>query len=127
MKLDLSAEKKTIIIIDDDKSILSVLTRLLEKKGYVVTTAENGKDSIDKIERFRFSAALIDVRLPDMLGTAILSKIQETSPKTVKIVFTGSPYLAEITEKNQHMDAFLIKPVKPELLISVLEEKLTTK
>lgn len=127
MKLDLSAEKKTIIIIDDDKSILSVLTRLLEKKGYVVTTAENGKDSIDKIERFRFSAALIDVRLPDMLGTEVLLKIQEMSPKTVKIVFTGSPYLAELNRENQYMDAFLIKPVKPEILINVLEEKLATK
>ena len=121
------AEKRTIIIVDDDKSILSVFTRVLEKKGYVVTTAENGKDCMDKIEHFHFSAALIDVCLPDMMGIDILPKIYQTSPKTVKIVFTGSPYLEALKVGNEYIDAFLVKPIKPELLLNILEEKLKAK
>ena len=117
--------KRTIIIVDDDRSILRVFTRVLEKKGYIVTTAENGKDALNQIEHSRFDAALIDVRLPDMEGTSILPRIQETSPKTVKIVFTGSPDLEVLGNgANENMDAFLIKPVKPEVLLGILDEKI---
>jgi DNA-binding NtrC family response regulator len=117
--------KRTIIIVDDDRSILRVFTRVLEKKGYIVTTAENGKDALNQIEHGSFDAALIDVRLPDMEGTTILPRIQETSPKTVKIVFTGSPDLEVLGNgANENMDAFLIKPVKPEVLLGILDEKI---
>ena len=57
----LSEQKRTIIIVDDDKSILKVFTRVFEKKGYEVTTAENGKDSLDKLGHFRYNVALIDI------------------------------------------------------------------
>lgn len=118
---------KTIIIIDDDKSILRVFTRVLERKGYAVTSAESGKEAIEKIKAACFDAALIDVRLPDMQGTDILPVIQETTPSTVKIMFTGSPDLDQKDNKGHVMDAYLIKPVKPEVLLNLLQEKLNEK
>jgi DNA-binding NtrC family response regulator len=121
----MSDHQKTILIIDDDPAILRVLTRVLERKGYAVTAAKNGKEALEQINHRRFNAALIDVRLPDMEGTALLPCIEETSPKTVKIVFTGSP-TAELSENptKNHMDAFLLKPVKPEIILGILDEKL---
>jgi DNA-binding NtrC family response regulator len=117
--------KRTIIIVDDDRSILRVFTRVLEKKNYAVTTVETGKAALDQIKCNRFDAALIDIRLPDMEGTAILPIIQETSPKTVKIVFTGSPGLEVLGNgANNNMDAFLLKPVNPEVLLGILDEKI---
>jgi DNA-binding NtrC family response regulator len=68
---------------------------------------------------------LIDVRLPDMEGTDLLPRIQAMSPETVKIVFTGSPTVEASTEAaKRNMDAFLLKPVKPEVLLGILDEKL---
>ncbi len=120
--------QRTILIVDDDRSILRVFRRVLEKKGYTVTTVENGKDAINQIEHNLFDAALIDVRLPDMEGTEILPKIQEDSPKTVKIVFTGSPDLESLGNRGRKdMDAFLIKPINPEVLLEILDEKLKTR
>ena len=120
--------KKTIIIVDDDRSILRVFTRVLEKKGFTVTAVENGKDALSQIEHNHFDAALIDVRLPDMDGTELLPKIQETSARTLKIVFTGSPDLGCLgNDGKENMDAFLIKPIKPEVLLGILDEKLKTK
>jgi DNA-binding NtrC family response regulator len=117
--------KRPIIIVDDYQSILRVFTRVLEKKGYTVTTAENGKAALNQIECNRFDASLIDVCLPDMESTAILPRIQETSPKTVKIIFTGSPDLKVLGNgANKNMDAFLLKPVKPEVLLGILDEKI---
>lgn len=122
----LSEEKQTILVVDDDKSILRVFTRVLEKKGYAVTVAENGEEAIDKINCAHFDAALIDVRLPDMRGTDILPILQKNAPLTVKIMFTGSPDMARY-DKGHLMDAFLTKPVKPETLLNILQEKLTAK
>ena len=121
-------DKKTILIIDDDQSIRRVFTRVFEKKGYSVVAVDTGKKALDQIRRNRFDAALIDVRLPDMDGRDLLPEIQATSPKTVKIVFTGSPDV-EFSSGGaaENMDAFLIKPVKPEVLLSILEEKLKAK
>ena len=117
--------KRTILVVDDDQSILRVFTRVLEKKGYTVTTAETGKDATNCIDHSCFDAALIDVRLPDIDGTSLLPKIQEASPKTVKIVFTGSPDLECLARCGGiSMDAFLVKPVRPEMLLNILDEKL---
>jgi DNA-binding NtrC family response regulator len=115
--------KKTILLIDDDKSILRVFTRVFEKKGYVVVAVETGKKALDQIKQCHFDAALIDARLPDMEGTELLPKIQETSPNAVKIVFTGSPTLELAGGVNKSIDAFLVKPVKPEIVLEILEEK----
>ncbi len=120
----MSSTKKTVILIDDDQSILRVFTRVLERKGYAVTAVDNGGEAVKQIEKHYFDAALIDVRLPDIEGTELLSLIAEKSPRTVKIVFTGSP-VAEIeaNANSKLMDALLLKPVKPEVLLDILEKK----
>jgi DNA-binding NtrC family response regulator len=124
-QFNLSEKKKTMLVIEDDRSILRVFARVLEKKGYAVVGVENGKDAMEQIKNRCFDAALIDLNLPDMQGTELLTEIQEKSPKTVKIIFTGSP-TGEFSEnrENENMDAFLVKPVKPEVLLSILDEKL---
>jgi CheY-like chemotaxis protein len=115
--------KRTILVVDDDPSILRVIRRVFERAGYVVTVAGTGTDAQKLIDKCCFDAALIDVRLPDMLGTELLSRI--TVPQqTVKIVFTGSPepeYRLEAQRKGA--DAFLTKPVNPAIIIDFLEEK----
>jgi DNA-binding NtrC family response regulator len=123
--LIMSNVRKTVLLVDDDQSILRVFTRVLERKGYSVITAENGGDATRKIETSSFDAALIDFRLPDIDGTALLPKIEEKLPKAVKIIFTGYSDL-DCAENggNRHIDAFLIKPVKPEVLLDILSKKL---
>ena len=116
---------KTVLVIDDDKSILRTFTRILQRAGYSTETAENGKEALDKIQARNYDAALIDVVLGDGNGLDLLPKIEENSPKTVKIVVTG----ADSTEKRDEAcrngaDAYLTKPVNPEVLLDVFAEKL---
>ena len=118
---------KTVLVIDDDKSILRTFTRILQRAGYSTETAENGKEALDKIQAGNYDAALIDVVLGDSNGLDLLPKIKEKSPKTVKIVVTG----ADSTEKRDEAcrngaDAYLTKPVNPEVLLDVFAEKLKT-
>ena len=116
---------KTMLVVDDDKSILRTFTRILQRAGYSTETAENGKEALDKIQARNYDAALIDVVLGDSNGLDLLPKIEENSPKTVKIIVTG----ADSTEKRDEAcrngaDAYLTKPVNPEILLDIFAEKL---
>jgi len=116
---------KTVLVVDDDRSILRTFTRILQRAGYSTETAENGKEALDKIQARNYDAALIDVVLGDSNGLDLLPKIEENSPKTVKIIVTG----ADSTEKRDEAcrngaDAYLTKPVNPEMLLDVFAEKL---
>ncbi len=120
--------KKHILVIDDDKSILRTFTRILQKNGYEIDVAETGKEGLEKSKTQRFDLALIDIRLPDMEGTDLLIKMQKTMPDAVKIMITGFPSLETgVKALDEGADAYLVKPVKPEELIALIEEKLKIK
>jgi len=121
----LTAKGKSILIVDDDRSILRTFTRILQRAGFNTETAENGKEALVKIQTKNYDIALIDVILGDSNGLDLLPRIQETSPKTIKIVMTG----ADTSEKKDEAcrngaDAFLTKPVDPVVLLGIFEERL---
>jgi len=120
--------KRTILIVDDDKAILRVFSRIFEKKGYAVSTAENGKQAKSKLMKTTYDATLLDIILPDIRGTELLPLMQKISPKMVKIVLTGLPSTEDCCKlAEKWADAFLSKPVSPEIIIELLEKKLYEK
>lgn len=120
--------KKHIIVIDDDKSILRTFTRILQKSGYQVDVAETGKEALDKTKKRVYDLALIDIRLPDMDGTDLLVKMQQSMRNSIKIMITGFPSLETgVKALDEGADAYLVKPVKPEELLSLIEEKFKAK
>ncbi len=119
------SEQARILIIDDEPSIRGTLTAALEQEGFVVDTSENGAEAIEKSRRQFFNVALVDIRLPDMEGTALLTAMRETTPKMVKIIITGYPTLENAIEAvNKDADGYLVKPFKMENLLSMVKELL---
>lgn len=117
--------KNRILVVDDDKSILRTFTRILQKNGYEIEVAETGKEAIEKSKKKRYNLALIDIRLPDMDGTDLLVKLQKTMQDAVKIMITGFPSLETgVKALDEGADAYLVKPVKPEELLALIDEKL---
>jgi DNA-binding response OmpR family regulator len=120
-----AGSKKTILVVDDDKSILRTFTRILQKSGYAVDAAETGREAMDKAENQHYDLALVDIRLPDMDGTDLLAKLGKQLQNTVKIMITGFPSLETgVKALDEGADAYLVKPVKPQELLLLLEEKL---
>ena len=114
-----------ILIIDDDKIILKILSKILQKEGFNVNTAETGQDALNKLETQQYDAALIDVKLQDVNGIDLLNKIQKIAPSMVKIMLTGYPSEEDRTRAlAQGAADYLTKPVKSEKLIEVIESKL---
>ncbi len=123
--LKVSSSKKTILVVDDDKSILRTFTRILQKSGYEIDVAETGKEAMEKSENRHYDLALVDIRLPDMDGTDLLAKLKKQLQHTVKIMITGFPSLETgVKALDEGADAYLVKPVKPQELLVLLEEKL---
>lgn len=121
----MAVSKKTILAVDDDKSILRTFTRILQKSGYEIDTAETGKEAMEKTENRHYDLALVDIRLPDMDGTDLLAKLKKQLQQTVKIMITGFPSLETgVKALDEGADAYLVKPVKPQELLVLLEEKL---
>jgi len=118
-------EKKSILIVEDDKAILKSLKDILQSEGYSVDTAENGREAIQKSKEKFFNMALLDIKLPDMDGTKLLTLMHEDLPKMVKIMVTGYPSLENAVEAlNLGADAYVMKPIKPDKLLALIKEKL---
>ena len=119
-------EKKRILVVDDDANILRVFKSILEKEGYIVETAETGKDAIKKIKKENFDVWLVDVKLPDMDGTDLLLK--KADSEAIKIIVTGFSS-EEVGKKaaDYGADDFLVKPVKPDELIATVRDRLVIK
>jgi two-component system response regulator PilR (NtrC family) len=121
----LSERKKQILVIDDEDSIRKVFQWILEGQGYEVETAETGMRAIEKFGEKFFNLALLDIRLPDMEGTELLTMLHKRSPKTMKIMVTGYPSQDNaIKSLNVGADAYIVKPVEPTELVKVVEAKL---
>ena len=116
------SESARILVIDDEESIRRTLSMTLQRAGYNVDAAENGKQAIEKAAAKFYNLAIIDIRLPDMQGTELLTALKETAPKMVKIILTGYPALQNaVTAINKGVDAYLIKPVNTDELLHVIK------
>jgi DNA-binding NtrC family response regulator len=119
-------DKKSILIVDDDKAILEGFKALLETKKYKVSTAESGRDALEKICNNFYNLALIDLKLPDMEGTDLLLEFRQLQPAIKTIVVTGySTRENAISSLNLGANGYLEKPVMPGKLLAVVADKLS--
>ncbi|MGE5555624.1 MAG: response regulator [Methanocella sp.] len=117
--------KKKILIVDDDQTILHAFRRILERCGYEVETAQSGSEAIAKANTRHYDLALLDLRLPDMKGTDILTRAKHQLESTAKIIITGYPSLESgVVALEEGADAYLTKPVHPNELLLVIDDKL---
>lgn len=117
--------KKRILVVDDDEAIVESIKTLLEAEDYLVETASTGLEALEKTEEKSYDLALLDIRLPDIEGTELLVEMHEGTPRMMKIMVTGHASLENAVESvNLGADAYLMKPVRPEELLRVVEEKL---
>jgi len=114
-----------ILIIDDDENIRKVLTTILEDEGYDVESVDTAKKAIERTRRKFYNLALIDIRLPDMEGIELLTKMKNTTPKIRKIIITGYPTLQNAVEAvNRGADAYIMKPFDMEKVLEEIKDQL---
>ena len=115
-----------ILVIDDDADIRNSISAILKDEGYKVDQAKNGAEAIGRSKKATYNAALIDIKLPDMEGVELLTRLKDSVPKMRKIIITGFPSLENaIASLNKGADAYLVKPVDPERLTGLMQTQLS--
>jgi DNA-binding NtrC family response regulator len=118
-------ERARILVVDDDESIRKVLATILEEEGYAVDTAKNGREAIKKSKVKFYNLTLIDIRLKDMEGTKLLTRVKDTMPKMRKIIITGYPSLQNAIEAlNRGADAYILKPFDMDKVLGTIKDQL---
>jgi DNA-binding NtrC family response regulator len=118
----------SVIVVDDDAEVRTLLSSILEDEGYSVEAVENAKNAIKTCERLPFDVALIDIELPDMKGIQLLSILKKIRPKMVKIIITGHPSIENAVKAvNEKADGYVLKPFNAVELLDTIKKLLAEK
>src|SRR5271155_2023841 len=81
--------ERTLLIVEDDKSFLQRLSRAMEGRGFMVTTAESVADGLLQVEKAAPAFAVVDMRLGDGNGLDVISAMKKRRPEARAIILTG--------------------------------------
>jgi two-component system chemotaxis response regulator CheY len=109
---------KTILIVDDDADLRTMMRRVLEGEGYRVREAEDGFVGIDLIDELEPDLVLLDVSMPLMSGSDVLASLARRKGGRVPKVITMSGRRSAVSPTK----CFLLKPVSATLLTAVVRD-----
>lgn len=118
---------KKILVVDDEKNILQMISQSLTKARYNVTVSEDGKDALEKVNNDKPDLIILDIMMPYLDGFEVLQALKrKPETRNIPVIF--------LTAKNNDMDIFkgwqagvncyLIKPFNPTELIKYVKQNL---
>ena len=114
-----------ILVADDEKATRELLVRALSSKGFVVETAVDGLDALDKIKKQPFDLLVTDLLMPNMVGLELMQKSCELYPDLIVIVVTAHATLETALQAlKQGAYDYIIKPFEPDHIVPVIERGL---
>ncbi len=115
------SQQPSVLVVDDESSILDTLRILLRKEGYEVATAQGGKAGLEQIRSGNHAIVLTDVRMPQVSGLDILQAAKDQDPETPVILMTAQASLqTAIQAVNQGAFHYIQKPFSNDELLTIL-------
>ena len=124
--------KKTILVVDDEPDLTSILKHNLQKQGYNVEVAYNGVEAIDKVKAKIPDAIVLDVMMPEKDGFEVCSELKNDDKYAdipIIMLTAVSDHISSTQYSHAHgmdmeADDYLAKPASPEQIIESLESLL---
>jgi two-component system alkaline phosphatase synthesis response regulator PhoP len=116
-----SNQSYKILVVDDEPDILEILQYNLEKEGYVVRTADNGKKGVEEAKDFLPDMILLDIMMPEQDGVETcrqMREIPELQKSYVIFLTARAEEYSEIAAFDVGADDYIVKPIKPRALMS---------
>ena len=115
--------KTRVLIVDDEKEFVQVLSKRLLIRDYDVTASLSGEDAIEKVKAYNFDVVILDVAMPGMDGIETLHEIKGIKPLTEVIMLTGHASVETAIEgmKLGALD-YLMKPCETEDLVAKINK-----
>lgn len=120
--------KHTILLVDDEISVIKALQRLFRKEGYEILTASNGQEALEQLKTMKKRVSLIisDQRMPGMTGVQFLEASKKILPKTIRFLLTGYADINAVIDaiNKGGIHRYLIKPWQDNDLIQQVRDGL---
>lgn len=115
-------EQKRILLIDDEINLQQLVKVVLNSKGYYVTTADNGRDGLEKLETANPDLIILDMNMPVMGGVEFYQNICDawSRPKYPVLILTARANMEEFF-KGMDVDGFMAKPFEIDNLLAEIE------
>ncbi len=113
-----------ILIIDDEKSILNLVTAYLQPEGYEILTATDGPSGLQAAQIFKPDLIVLDIMLPGMDGIQVLSHLRRESDVYVIMLTAKSEETDKIIGLSVGADDYLTKPFSPRELVARIKAAL---
>ena len=120
--------KPLVLVIEDEPSVADALNIVLSDNGYDVTVAQTAREGLDHFREQPFDVTITDLRLPDLSGFEVITKILEKQPQSLIIVITAH-FTPEVLVESIRRGAVhvLAKPFISSDLLSLLETALSVR
>ncbi len=118
---------RKILIVDDEASILELVTLALELQGYQVDTLSDGKAALEQLERTRYDLTILDFKMPGMGGQEVYQHLLRSNPEAARrVLFMTGDVLGEKTKKylQEHGRLCVAKPFSLETFRSMVKKSL---
>jgi two-component system response regulator AtoC len=117
-----------VLLVDDEINMAKTQAKILQRKGYVVETAGNGRDALRVLEGTPFDVVITDLKMPTMDGMQLLREMNVKEHGCAVIVLTGHGTIESAVEAMQQGAAdYLTKPCNPDELLLKVDKLLETK
>ncbi len=114
---------KKVLIVDDVNTDLTKLEKIVSEAGYIVITAVNGTDAVEKTKSMHPDAVLLDVIMPDMNGFQVCRAIKsDEATKDIPVVIVSSKgeKTDQVWGQEQGAQGYITKPYTPDQIVSQL-------
>ena len=109
-----------VLLVDDDKRLLTVLSDMLRSGGHQVTTAANGEEAIASFDPARHDVVITDLGMPKVNGWQVAEHVKTRAPDTRVFLLTGWGEGVTATESSKYVDQVLAKPISADALLKHL-------
>jgi two-component system response regulator GlrR len=115
----------SLLLVDDDPSLLKLLGMRLTSEGFTVQTAASGPEALRLLQREKIDLVISDLRMDEMNGLALFSEVQKQQPGMPVIILTAHGSIPEaVSATQQGVFSFLTKPVDRDALYSAIDQAL---
>jgi DNA-binding response OmpR family regulator len=114
--------EKSLLLVDDELSLVGLLKKYLEREGFSVDVAASGAAALAAASARTFDLVVLDLNLPDIPGEEIMRLLLDQFPNCRILISSGTPFSHDhLDEPDRARVSFLLKPYMPRHLLTAIQ------
>lgn len=111
-----------LLVVDDDDAIRVMVTKILERVGYSVSSARDGQEAIEKLEEAPFDGMLLDLMMPRVDGFGVIEYLKAARPEFLRRVVVMTAFTGAARDRVDPSCALLPKPFDVDELVDLVQK-----